>query len=47
VCISQDELRTVFENGRLLVDWNFDDIRKRAEIAIVRDWPTNAHNGTV
>lgn len=27
----QNELMTVFENGRILVDWDFSDIRERAE----------------
>lgn len=29
---TQDELVTVFENGKLMVDYNFDEIRKRADI---------------
>uniref|UniRef100_A0A1I8AJK9 Nicotinamide phosphoribosyltransferase n=1 Tax=Steinernema glaseri TaxID=37863 RepID=A0A1I8AJK9_9BILA len=32
---SKDELVTVFENGRLLVDYTLDEIRSRAEIDIV------------
>lgn len=28
-----DEMVTVFENGKLLIDWSFDEIRKRAEIS--------------
>lgn len=34
---SKDMLRTVFENGRLLVDWTLDEIRERAEIDLVKD----------
>ncbi|KAK5974352.1 hypothetical protein GCK32_002259 [Trichostrongylus colubriformis] len=32
----KDILLTVFENGRLLVDWTLDDIRARAEIDIIK-----------
>jgi len=42
---SKDQLHTVFENGRLLVDWTFDQIRERAEIPIVRDWKVAANDG--
>ena len=31
-------MQTVFENGRLLVDWSLDDIRARAEIERVKRW---------
>ncbi|KAK6034067.1 hypothetical protein COOONC_28427, partial [Cooperia oncophora] len=33
----KDLLLTVFENGHLLIDWTLDDIRKRAEIDIVKE----------
>jgi hypothetical protein len=29
---NQDELVTVFKNGEVVKRWNFDEIRKRAEI---------------
>lgn len=29
------ELRTVFEDGKLLIDWSFADVRKRARVALV------------
>ncbi|ETN79736.1 nicotinate phosphoribosyltransferase, (NAPRTase) family [Necator americanus] len=33
---NKDLLQTVFENGHLLVDWTLDEIRKRAEIDLVK-----------
>ncbi|PIO59888.1 nicotinate phosphoribosyltransferase, (NAPRTase) family, partial [Teladorsagia circumcincta] len=33
----EDILLTVFENGRLLVDWTLDEIRSKAEIDIVKE----------
>ncbi|VDK73766.1 unnamed protein product, partial [Cylicostephanus goldi] len=32
----EDLLQTVFENGKLLVDWTLDEIRERAEIDLVK-----------
>lgn len=34
---SKDLLKVVFENGRLLIDYTLDEIRKRAEIDIVKE----------
>lgn len=34
----QDVLVTVFENGNLLKDYTFDEIRERAEIVQVRNY---------
>ena len=34
---SQDQLVTVFENGKLLKDYTFDEVRNRAELDIVKN----------
>jgi len=33
VCLLQDEMVTVFENGKLVKNWSFDEIRERADSA--------------
>ena len=35
--ITQDLLVTVFENGSLMEDYSFDEIRERAELPIVKE----------
>lgn len=35
--VLQDVLVTVFENGRLLVDYSLEEIRDRAELDIVKE----------
>ena len=36
-CQSQDQLLTVFENGKLLKDYTFDEVRSRAEVDLVKN----------
>ncbi|VDO51396.1 unnamed protein product [Onchocerca flexuosa] len=42
--ISKDVLVTVFENGRLLVDYSLEEIRDRAELDIVKEHKRKAVN---
>ncbi|VDM95346.1 unnamed protein product [Thelazia callipaeda] len=41
---SKDVLVTVFENGRLLVDYSLEEIRDRAELDIVKEYKRKAVN---
>ncbi|CAJ0599933.1 unnamed protein product [Cylicocyclus nassatus] len=41
----EDLLQTVFENGKLLVDWTLDEIRERAEIDLVKNKKKKYVNG--
>uniref|UniRef100_A0AC35U871 Nicotinamide phosphoribosyltransferase n=1 Tax=Rhabditophanes sp. KR3021 TaxID=114890 RepID=A0AC35U871_9BILA len=40
----KDVLVTVFENGKLIVDYSLDEIRQRAEIQIVKDYNKNKNS---
>ncbi|EPB74900.1 nicotinate phosphoribosyltransferase, (NAPRTase) family [Ancylostoma ceylanicum] len=42
---AKDLLQTVFENGHLLVDWTLEEIRKRAEIDLVKNSRKTCLNG--
>lgn len=48
VIFLQDKLVTVFENGKLLVDYSLEEIRERAELEIVKQNRSRAaQNGHV